>query len=125
MQKNIRTLEEKLSVLEEFNQTSKPYISAFEESIQRRRGKLSIVEALAGRVLAAKGYHERMREALTGADYQAAVRSISEMQDRVSNQRASVLREINEQDALRNRISMRLNELRYQYDHYPEETNGE
>ncbi len=121
----LRTLEAKLNALDEFTNNAGPCVTAFEDSIRRRKEKLQTFVEMAGRVLAAKRYHAKMSEALTGADYQTAVRSIEEMQEQVSRHRGIVIRDINDAESRKARIRAQLNELRYQYNHYPEEDNGE
>lgn len=124
-QENLRTLQQKLQALDDFNRESQPYINAFEESIQRRTAKLQGLAALEGRALAAKGYLECMCGVLTGRDYQSVVSSIGEMQGAVSIQRQKVIREIDEAETCVRTLCAQVETLRYQYNTYSEvEDNG-
>lgn len=124
-QEYLRTLQQKLQALDDFNRESQPYIDAFEESIQRRTAKLQSLANLEGRALVAKGYMECMSGALTGRDYQSVVSSIGEMQGAVSIQRQKVIREIDEAENRVRTLCAQVEALRYQYNTYSEaDDNG-
>ena len=113
-----------LLTLEEFSAQCNSRITAFENSISKRRRRLSGVEGITGSVRMALRYKEKMNEMLSGKTFHEAISQIEQLRFSVTNERNKLTDTIIE---LSGRVSFLQEEIRqfqYAYSDYPEEVDG-
>jgi chromosome segregation ATPase len=109
----LRRLNEKLEVLEDFSAEAKRRAMRFQESLDRRRKRVGELEPLNKKVRAAAAYSAMASDVLSGAPYQKAAGSISEMSAVVDRECRGLERDIDDARARIRQLENEIDSLRY------------
>ena len=78
--RRLRELEDQYQTLEVFSEQCQARIRGFEESIQRRKGKLLRLDGVLGKVRTARRYREKMNLLLVGTEYTKAANDLGNLE---------------------------------------------
>lgn len=120
-----REMEEILAALQEFKKRSDLRICAFEDSVTRRKQKLSGIDTLTATVKSARGYREAMNVMLDGTEYQSVTSQIEKLERSVVLEIQKTRSHISELDRNIQRLEERIRQLNYELNHLPEEIENE
>lgn len=118
---DLNELKEKMCALQEFSKKCDLHVNSFDSSMVKRKKRLSVFDCLTDRVKTAARYKQKMSDMLNGSEYSSTVASIDSLQNSIAAEKRNVSNDIQyteEQIAL---LEVRIAELQYEYDNYPEE----
>ena len=120
-QTELKKLEEKLCTLNSFSEQCNIYSNKFDQSMEKKRYRLSDISDILGRVKAAAVYSEKANQMLTGYEYSVTSSHIEELKSTISSERRKIENDIDEIKYQINILQNQIDSLVYEYNHYPEE----
>lgn len=117
----LKTLEEKYKTLYEFSNKCVSCINSFDASMLKRKRRLLSFDSLLKRVKSAVQYSEKVSELLNGYDYSETVSAIEQLQSSISAEKRKVNSDIQYVEEQIQSLEIKVADLQYEYDTYPEE----
>lgn len=117
----LRVLEEQYVVLDDFSRKCTTHINSFDESINRRKNRLLTFDEFLTTVKSASRYKQKMDDMLSGSEYSATVSAIDQLQVSISTEKRKISNDIQDLEDEIATLEVKVDNLQYQYDTYPEE----
>ncbi len=121
----LKQLENKYDILVQFGTEYNAHVRSFEESMSRRRNRLSGFDSILSKVKSALCYKEKMSDMLYGTEYTNAVTAIDNMQTSLSAEKRTVSNDISYVEGQIRTLEAKVTDLQYQYDNYVEEESAD
>jgi len=121
----LKQLENKYDILVQFGTEYNNHVRSFEESMSRRRNRLSGFDSILSKVKSALRYKEKMSDMLYGAEYSNAVAAIDNMQTSLSTEKRTVTNDISYVEGQIRTLEAKVTNLQYQYDNYVGEESAD
>ena len=113
--RRLRELEDQYQTLEVFSEQCQARIRGFEESIQRRKGKLLRLDGVLGKVRTARRYREKMNLLLVGTEYIKAANDLGNLENSIAGKKRNVRNEIMETEDRITYLENVIEHLQYEY----------
>ncbi len=118
--KRLKNLEEKYETLEDFTHQCNTRIQAFDDSMRRRKNRLTRIDSLLGSVKSAKRYKNKMNDMLVGPEFIKASASINNLETTASAKKTQIKNDITSTEKEILHLEQAVEKLQYSYDTYQE-----